>query len=310
MAPRVWLVTGATSGIGAALVQEIVSRGDKVIASGRKVEERLGSIKSDDIALLELDITASVEDITAKLKDATSIFGHIDIVMNNAGMSAMKSAEEASEDFINTMFQVNLFGHMRITQAILPFFRAQGHGTLAFTSSSTLWAPLPFMSHYAASKAGLSAYVEALDKELRPLGIRCVAIECGGFPTSLGQPRDTSQQGFGAGGPAIKAYEPLFGKLVGKFVANPMDHMPGDVQKASRRIVDVVRREGLAAGLPWAVRVALGSDGMGSAKQRCEQQLQLVQRWQKLSLSTDREEGKESVALKDMFEFSTVLESD
>ena len=95
MAPLVWLVTGTTSGIGAALVEHIVSRGDKVIASGRKVEQRLAHVKSDSVALLELDITANVADIDTAVKKAWEIFGHIDVLMNNAGISAMKAAEEA-----------------------------------------------------------------------------------------------------------------------------------------------------------------------------------------------------------------------
>ena len=99
MAPIVWLVTGTTSGLGAALVEHIVSRGDKVIASGRKVEQRLGQLKAkfgpENFALLELDITAGPTVIAAKIKEAWEIFGHIDVLMNNAGMSAMRSAEEA-----------------------------------------------------------------------------------------------------------------------------------------------------------------------------------------------------------------------
>jgi len=95
MAPLVWLVTGATSGIGAALVQHIVSRGDKVIASGRQVERRLSHLKSDNFALLELDIASGSSEIKLQVQKAWDIFGHIDILMNNAGISAMKSAEEA-----------------------------------------------------------------------------------------------------------------------------------------------------------------------------------------------------------------------
>lgn len=95
MAPLIWLVTGTTSGIGATLVENIVSRGDKVIASGRRVEERLAYIKSDNVALLELDITGNAAEIDTAVNKAWSIFGHIDVLMNNAGMSAMKSAEEA-----------------------------------------------------------------------------------------------------------------------------------------------------------------------------------------------------------------------
>ena len=95
MAPIVWFVTGTTSGIGAALIDHIVARGDKVIASGRKVEQRLGHLKSDNLALLDLDITEGSINIAAQVKKAWEIFGHVDVLMNNAGMSAMKSAEEA-----------------------------------------------------------------------------------------------------------------------------------------------------------------------------------------------------------------------
>jgi short-subunit dehydrogenase len=191
------------------------------------------------------------------------------------------------------MFQANLFGHMHVTQAILPLFRAQGHGRIGFTSSSISWAPLPFMSHYAASKAALSAYVESLHKEVRPLGIQCVAFECGGFPTHLGQPRDASEVAFGSVGPTVAAYGPLFGELVGMFAADPMAYMPGDLAKAAMRIVEVIRREGMAAGRQWAVRVALGSDGMSSVRQKCEEQLKLVDEWKDVSYSTDRDEQEQ-----------------
>jgi NAD(P)-dependent dehydrogenase (short-subunit alcohol dehydrogenase family) len=164
------------------------------------------------------------------------------------------------------------------------------------------------MSHYAASKAAISVYVEGLHKEVRPLGIRCIAFECGGMPTSLGQPRDTSQAGFGSSGPGISAYEPLFTSLVTKFATTPMTFMPGDPAKAAVRIVDVVRQEGLAEDKPWAVRVALGSDGMGSAKQRCEEQLELIARWEDVSTSVDRDGTDGSVANTELLEFTTVLE--
>lgn len=206
------------------------------------------------------------------------------------------------------MFQVNLFGQMRVTQAILPHFRTQGHGIIGFTSSSSLWAPFPFMSHYAASKAALSTYVEGLHKEVRPLGIQCVALECGGFPTHLGQAREESEAGFAAG-PAIADYEPLFGELFGKMMANPMALMPGDLTKVAVTIVDILKREGLAAERPWAVRVALGSDGMAYTKQRSEEQLKLLSEWKDLSLSTDRDDADGTAATKNMFEFTTVLES-
>ncbi|KAK5651616.1 hypothetical protein OQA88_11889 [Cercophora sp. LCS_1] len=290
MAPLVWLVTGTTSGIGKALVQEIVSRGDKVIATGRKVEERLASLKSDNLALLELDISASREAIAAQIKQAWSIFGHIDVLLNNAGMSAMCSAEEATDAYVSNMYTVNLFGPMHVTQAVLPYFREQKSGILAFTSSSSAWSPLPFWSTYVSSKAALSAYVECLRKEVQPLGIECVAFECGGFPTHLGQPRQEGESGVGTQMTSIEDYVPGFAGLGGMFASDPMAYMPGDLAKVGPAIVDVVKREGRAADKPWAVRVVLGSDAYQSVKQKVGEVAGLVEGWKDVSYSTDRDE--------------------
>ncbi|KFX86875.1 hypothetical protein O988_09457 [Pseudogymnoascus sp. VKM F-3808] len=83
--------------------------------------------------------------------------------------------------------------------------------------------------------------------------------------------------------------------------------MPGDLGEATSRIVDVVKREGIVEGRPWAVRVALGSDGMGSAKQKCQEMLQLLDAWEDVSASTDRE-GQAIVANEEMFGFTSILE--
>jgi NAD(P)-dependent dehydrogenase (short-subunit alcohol dehydrogenase family) len=95
MTSQVWLVTGATSGLGAALTEALIARGDRVIASGRNVEKRLAHLHSENLALLELDITKSLDDIKSQISHAWTIFGNIDVLMNNAGMSSMRSAEEA-----------------------------------------------------------------------------------------------------------------------------------------------------------------------------------------------------------------------
>ncbi|KAK0630415.1 hypothetical protein B0T17DRAFT_589939 [Bombardia bombarda] len=321
MAPLVWLVTGTTSGIGRALVDQIISRGDKIIAAGRKVEQRLGSIKSDSVALLELDVAAGREVITAKINEAWNIFGHIDILLNNAGMSAIRSAEESDDAYINTMFTVNLFGQMHITSAILPLLRARAAAgkpaRIGFTSSSTAWAPLPFMSHYAASKAALSAYVEGLHKELKPLGIQCVAFECGGCLTHLGQPREEKPAAAAAtttgeeSGGALKAYEKGFADLMGMFGSDPMAFMPGDAARVAERMVAVVTMglgvEGGVTGKKWAVRVVLGSDAYDHVRQKCEEMLKLTEEWKYLSYSTDRD-GYGGVTQRSYLDMVSILE--
>ncbi|KAK3317812.1 hypothetical protein B0T19DRAFT_298572 [Cercophora scortea] len=315
MAPLVWLVTGTTSGIGRALIEQIVSRGDKVIASGRQVEERLGALKSDSLALLELDMTAGPAVMSDKVKEAWSIFGHIDILLNNAGMSAMRSAEESDESYIHKMFTVNLFGPMHLTQALLPFLRARtASGTapparIGFTSSSSAWTPLPFMSHYASSKAALSAYVESLHKEVSPLGITCVAFECGGFPTHLGQPRAEGDTAFASSPTSTGngAYGKGMAALGGMFMSDPMAFMPGDLGKVARGMVDVLKREGVAEGRPWAVRVLFGSDAFDSVRQKCEEMLRLTGEWKDVSYGTDRD-GYGHVTRRDYLEFVSILE--
>jgi NAD(P)-dependent dehydrogenase (short-subunit alcohol dehydrogenase family) len=312
MAPLIWLVTGTTSGIGAALVAHIVERGDKVIATGRNAEARLGHLKSNNLAVLDLNITAGRQHVQEQITKAWSIFGKIDVLMNNAGASAMKSAEEAecvpfpplptpnlplsppntnphSDTYLTTLLQANFLGHLHVTSAILPLFRSQRSGVLAYTSSSSGWTPLPFMSHYAASKAALTTYVSALDKEVSPLGIRAVSFECGGFPTHLGQPRDANDTSFGEA-PAIPEYGPLLGKVVGMFASDMMAFMPGDLGKVGRVVVDVVKGEGVGAGKPWVSHVVVGSDAYWCIKQKCEEELVLLERYREVSFSTDRED--------------------
>ncbi|KAK4445540.1 hypothetical protein QBC34DRAFT_413002 [Podospora aff. communis PSN243] len=312
MAPLVWLVTGATSGIGKAIILELLSRGDRVIASGRNVHTRLSSLPaSPSLALLELDITSPQATLDAQILTAWSLFGHIDVLLNNAGTSSMCTAEESSESLLASMFNTNFFAPVRLTKSILPLFREQGSGILAYTSSSTAWAPLPFMSVYAASKAALSSYVEALHAEVRPLGLKAVAFECGGFPTHLGQPREGATQGSEdvVQGSRIPAYLPLLGKVGGMFAGSPELYMPGDLAKVGPSLVDVVKREGIAAGKPWAVRVALGSDGWEMARTKVKEMGEVLDSWKEVAATTDRD-GHPGGTTKEYLELVSIIEKE
>ncbi|KAK3347938.1 hypothetical protein B0H65DRAFT_571356 [Neurospora tetraspora] len=277
MPPLVWLVTGAPSGISRATINEIISRGDKVIASGRNVELRLGELKSGHVALLELDITANVEILERKVQEVWNIFGHIDVLFNNAGMSSMKSVAEADE---------------------------------AFTAPAA-WTSLPFMGTYSASKAALSSYVESLHKELRPLGIRCVSIECGGFPTNLGQPRFEADSAFGTEGTSLPdAYGPLLTEVGGMFMSDPMKFMPGDLTRVGTAIVDIVKAEGVVGDKKWVARVLLGSDAYESVVQKCEEMVKVAAEWKVASFGTDREEAFEGKTDKRYLKFTSIVDEE
>ncbi|ETR99773.1 NAD(P)-binding protein [Trichoderma reesei RUT C-30] len=301
MPQTVWFITGTTSGIGAALVNHILSRGDKVIASGRNVQKKLNHLKSQPNAfLLELDVAAEKLIIEAQVKKAWEAFGHVDVLINNAGMSALRTAEDADDTFVNTIFQVNLFGHLHMSQAILPYFRAQGHGTIAFTSSGCAWGALPYLSHYCMTKAALSSFAESVHKEVSHMGIKCVAFDLGGFPTRLAQPRDGDDAAGDSAvnpdevsfpeSPVSEPYAETFGEYLSLFLPDPSWTIPGDPNKAASAMVDVIRRQGAAAGRPWAVRVVLGSDCLTYARKRRQEELRLLEKWQDVSSSTDTRE--------------------
>ncbi|KAF5659554.1 ketoreductase [Fusarium heterosporum] len=306
MTQLVWLVTATTSGLGAAVVQKLTTRGDRVIATGRGATDRLKHLQSDDVYLLDLDVTASRADIDEQIKKAWGIWGHIDVLLNNAGISAPKSIEEADEEFVRNIFDVNVFGTLHVTQSILPYFRAQQSGTIAFIGAGVGWGPLPFLAHYAASKAALGAFAEGLAKEVRRFNIRCIIFEPGGFPSQLGQPREGSVEGFGKYQPAIEAYTPAFEEMMDVFVSDIGPNIPGDISKLSERIVDCVKVEGIAAGRPEPVRVIVGSDALRLIEQKCKEQLELCSSWEDVSLSTDRD-GHDHVASRGMLRLSSIL---
>lgn len=212
-----------------------------------------------------------------------------------------------SDEFVDSIFNVNLFGTLRITQAILPYFRAQRSGTIAFTGAGVGWGAIPFLSHYAASKAALDIFVEGLATEVQPFNIRCVIFEPGGFVSQLGMPREGSNDGFGKYKPAIADYNALFDDMMNVFATDIGPNMPGDVNKLAERVVDCVQRKGLFAEQPWVVRVILGSDSLAVIRQKCKEQAKLADDGEVVSLSTDRD-GHSHVPSQGMLRFTSILE--
>lgn len=300
MAQLVWLITGTTSGIGAALVKAISNRGDLVIATGRNVEQRLASIQSDNTAVLDLDLSAPRDKINTQVEKAIAIFGRIDVLINNAGVSDMSSIEETSDDAMARMFDVNLFGAWRVTQAVLPHMRARRQGRIGFVGSGIGWAPMPFVGVYSMAKAALGRLVDTLDKEVGPLGIRVVCFEAGGFPTNSGnQGQGTREDDKAAGGPPepeIDDYQPGFRKQIQGFMEDVVAHLPGDTGRFPEAVIDVIKGEGMAQGRKWPVRVALGPDCAAVIRQKCRETMDMMDEWEDVSTMTIRDDWNGNVS--------------
>lgn len=174
-------VTGASSGIGRAAALALTKAGYRVIGTSRKAtpDEVRGGIR-----MIACDVTndASVVEAVAQ---AHSELGRIDLLVNNAGYALSGAAEESSVDQVRSLFDTNFLGVVRVTNAVLPFMRAQGQGRILNIGSVLGLIPGPFGAYYSASKHAIEGYSESLDHEVRAFGIRVAVIEPWATKTSI-----------------------------------------------------------------------------------------------------------------------------
>jgi NAD(P)-dependent dehydrogenase (short-subunit alcohol dehydrogenase family) len=167
------LVTGATSGIGQAAACALAEAGFEVIGTGRN-SARIAA--HDGVTLLDLDVSddASVASVVDRV---IKRFGRIDVLINNAGVGSAGAAEESSIGQAQRIFDINVFGVIRMTKAVLPHMRAQGGGRIINVSSVLGFLPAPYGAVYAATKHAVEGYSESIDHELREHGVRVLLVE-------------------------------------------------------------------------------------------------------------------------------------
>src|SRR3982751_1664010 len=182
------LVTGASSGIGKAAALALGVAGFQVVGTSRN-SSRVAP--GNGVTYLDLDVTSD-ESVSAVVKHVIERFGRVDVLINNAGVGTAGAAEESSVAQAQSVFDVNVFGPIRMTKAILPHMRAQGRGRIINISSVLGLVPQPYMASYAATKHAIEGYSESLDHELREHGVRVLLIEPAytrtGFDTNALQP--------------------------------------------------------------------------------------------------------------------------
>lgn len=167
------LVTGASSGIGAATAKQLTKAGYKVYGTSRRGIQATQST----ITMLALDVTDDAS-VSAAVNELIQLEGRIDLLVNNAGFGiAPAGAEESSLEQAQALFDTNFFGIVRMTRAVVPHMRRQGRGRIINIGSILGVVPMPYIALYAASKHAVEGYSEALDHELRTRGIRVAVIE-------------------------------------------------------------------------------------------------------------------------------------
>ncbi|NQX18309.1 oxidoreductase [Rathayibacter sp. VKM Ac-2857] len=187
---RVALVTGASTGIGRESALALVAQGFTVVGTSRRAST---APNVAGVTFLDLDVT-SAESVDATVASLLAAHGRLDVLVNNAGLGSSGAAEETSIEHVQTLFDTNVLGVMRVTNAVLPTMRAQKSGRIVNISSIVGLIPQPYMAAYSATKHAIEGYSESLDHELREFGIRVALVEPAWTRTSFASSILRSQQ--------------------------------------------------------------------------------------------------------------------
>ncbi|MET0984550.1 MAG: SDR family NAD(P)-dependent oxidoreductase [Steroidobacteraceae bacterium] len=186
MVNRVWFITGVSSGFGRALAEEALARGDRVAATARNPDSLEDLVRRNPgrVRAIQLDVSRP-EQVTSAVEAALTAFGQIDVVVNNAGYTMIGAVEEVSDAETRAMFETLVFGALSLIRTVLPHMRARRQGTIVnITSISGLMA-YPAGGIYAACKHAIEGFSEALEIELKSLGIKVLVVEPGMFRTDF-----------------------------------------------------------------------------------------------------------------------------
>ena len=181
---RTALITGCSSGIGAALASELQGRGLRVCATARR-EETLAPLAEQGIHTMQLDVNddASIDTAVDRIR---AEIGGLDILVNNAGFSQVGAVMDLERDDLRRQYETNVIAPVAVTRAALPLLRASDNGVIANVGSIVGLFTTPFAGAYCSSKAAIHSLSDAMRMELQPFGIRVVTIQPGGIRSSFG----------------------------------------------------------------------------------------------------------------------------
>jgi NAD(P)-dependent dehydrogenase (short-subunit alcohol dehydrogenase family) len=269
---HVWFITGISRGFGRALAGELLERGHTVVGTTRDgssdLEARAGTLHT-----VALDVTDAGQ-AEAAIEEAAARAGRLDVVVNNAGYGLLGAVEETDEDATRHLFEVNFFGALRVTQAALPIFRAQGSGHFVNLSSVAGRDPAAGAALYAASKCALAGLSEGLAGELAPLGIHVTIVEPGAFRTDFLEPTSIRTSTH-----RIPAYQATSGANLDRLGGLNGKQM-GDPVKGVRAIIDAVD----APHPP--LHLVLGVDSLDRSRANVARLLEDMDRWEHVSRET------------------------
>jgi NAD(P)-dependent dehydrogenase (short-subunit alcohol dehydrogenase family) len=264
---KVWFVTGSSRGFGRQFVQAALERGDKVAATARSADAvaDLAAVYGDAVLTLSLDVSDKAA-VSEAVKQAHEHFGRLDVVVNNAGYGLFGAVEELSETDIRDQMETNFFGALWVTQAVLPYLRAQGSGHIIQISSIGGIVAFPLLGGYHASKWALEGLTESLAQEVAGFGIKVTTVEPAAFATDW------------AGSSAVWAQAlPAYGDFRTAMAARRGSSGAGDPAAAGPALLQIVDADNPP------LRVFFGTMPLRIAEARYAERIQTWTDWAKLA---------------------------
>jgi NAD(P)-dependent dehydrogenase (short-subunit alcohol dehydrogenase family) len=271
---RVWLITGASSGLGRQLAEAVLDREERAVVTGRDLESlrELESRDPERALAAELDVR-DPKQTAAAVEAATDAFGRIDVLVNNAGFGVFGSLEEIADEELRREFDTNVFGAVNAIRAVLPVMRAQRSGRIVQISSLEGVAPVVAgETAYSATKFAGEGIHEALAKEVEHLGIGVTIVEPGPIRTD-----------FADGASVTEPQDPDYAESVGEALAWFADlagNQPNDPARVAAAIVEAVGSE------EPPLRLALGQEAIDAIREKLDGQIAELDDWERLGTST------------------------
>jgi NAD(P)-dependent dehydrogenase (short-subunit alcohol dehydrogenase family) len=277
---RTWFITGASTGFGRVLAEEVLKAGGKVVATARN-RDKVADLEAkfpQRAKALALDVTDAGQ-IDSAVTQAFAQFGQVDVLVNNAGYGLAGAIEEVSEAEYMPMFETNVFGLLRVTRAFLPHLRKQRSGHILNLSSIGGLVAGPGIGYYNATKFAVEGLSEALAAEVAPLGIRVTIIEPGPFRTDfLGRSGVVAKT-------RIADYDATAGNMR-KYFAENDGKQKGDPLRAVHAMMQVVE----SPNPP--LRLLLGRSALERLRSKLANWEKEIAEWEKVTLGADFPDGE------------------
>lgn len=272
---KVWFITGCSTGFGRELAKEVLLKGYRAVVTARDANAIADIIKDyPETALgLSLDVTVPAQ-INAAVQKTIETFGQIDVLVNNAGIGYFGAIEESEDDEVRRMFEINVFGLAKMTQAVLPYMRKQRSGHILNIASIGGLRSFPAVGFYNATKYAVDGLSEALFKEVSPLGIKVTVICPSGFRTDWAgrSAKNTNIR--------IEDYAGTAWKNMGD-IRGYSGNQPGDPVKAAKAMIMVTELE------KPPLRLLLGAAALKGARLKLEELKNDFETWADVSVGAD-----------------------